>query len=74
MVSLVASLLCIALLNLAASLALLWICIRLPEGIRRLRHHLTRKRSRRLRDHPLLQAPPEMDRREETLWRPELYD
>ncbi|GGR89151.1 hypothetical protein GCM10010169_36740 [Micromonospora fulviviridis] len=68
------SLMCIALLMLAASLALLWICVRLPEGFRRLRHGLTRKRSRRLRDHPLLQAPPERDRREEALWRPELYD
>ncbi|AXH93432.1 MULTISPECIES: hypothetical protein [Micromonospora] len=27
-----------------------------------------------LQDHPLLQAPPEADRREETLWRPEVYD
>ncbi|GHJ54073.1 hypothetical protein Nm8I071_33800 [Nonomuraea sp. TT08I-71] len=74
MTTVLAGLLCIGLLTLAASLALLWICIRLPAGLRRLRCLLARKRSRRLRDHPLLQAPPAPDRRAETLWRPELYD
>ncbi|SCL32742.1 hypothetical protein GA0070615_2101 [Micromonospora aurantiaca] len=68
------SLICVGSLTLAASLALLWVCIRVPESIQRLRHRLTRKRPRRIRNHPLLQAPPEADRREETLWRPELYD
>lgn len=72
--SLIGRLMCLGLVTGAAWLALLWICIRLFEGIQRLWHRPTRKRSRRLRDHPLFQDPPEVDRRKEFLWRPDLYD